>query len=1008
MSDDFSNNEATNGSVEVGGTATGNIETARDRDRFAVDLVAGQTYLIDVEGEDTSGGTLGDTVIRGLYDHDNNRIANTRSRDGGTGDNARLEFTATETGTYYIEVRGRGEQTGTYTVQVTDVSEIADARDSAIDLGDITDLAKVKFRQDSLDGSSDQVDYYRFTLTEAKQVDLGLRRQDANADLFVEDEEGNTLSSATATGTTNERLLQTLLAGTYYVRVEAQEEGTNSYRFRYGVEEADPLAVAHLEDLPADSSTTGRVDVGGSVRGSITGGNTEAAADTDWYGVELVAGQVYVIDLMGVTLSEPKIAAVWESHDGALRIVVDTRDDDGGEGQNSRVVFAATTSGLHYIAVASDHDGDVGTYDLSISTLEEDIPATLQTTGSVAVGGTVTGTIDESRDMDAFRVTLVEGTTYEFALVGRSGYDGDTLPDPRIVGLLDPSDQMIPGTGDDDGGFGTNSRMRFVAQESGTYAVVVTGDRAPVEHGQYGETGTYTLSVDEVTVDDDFRDDPTTSGVLDLSSATPTRAVSVQGSIETPGDVDWFAVSLSEGESVILRVQGDPFDVNVNGLETPALIGVYDAETQLVSEPDDDIEHLFRAPSTGTYYVAVASGQQGGTGDYTVFAYPGPDSPDDFDASVATTGRVEVGSSVQGTIEWAHDVDWIAVDLAGGTRYQIDLEGVATDGGTLPYPSLNNVYDDDGNWRGRLYAHDTGEGTNDRGYFTPYESGTYYITVESFLVAIGHPDSQGTYTLSVDVAPEQQSVDEEDDDLAATTATTGRVVVGDTAGGTIDAGGDEDWFAVELVAGERYAFIVDGDRDADDIIWATEITGIYDSDGLKIANTSSDEQEGEGLRAIVTIEATETGTHYVGVVGSHSGQDGDYVVSVERVGDDDFSADTGTSGTLAVGGSATGEIEMTDDEDWFAVELVGGQLYRFEVEMDFDWADYPTEYPGEFILEGLYDANGNRVVAEGASFSFLATTDGIHYVAVRSDTGAGYDAIGTYEVSVEETQLDTL
>ena len=112
------------------------------------------------------------------------------------------------------------------------------------------------------------------------------------------------------------------------------------------------------------------------------------------------------------------------------------------------------------------------------------IPATLQTTHSVDVGGTVTGTVDENRDMDAFRVTLVAGTTYEFELIGRSGFGEDTLPDPVIVGLLDPSGGMLPGTRDDDSGMGTNSRMRFVAQESGTHAIVVTGDRGPLPFGQ--------------------------------------------------------------------------------------------------------------------------------------------------------------------------------------------------------------------------------------------------------------------------------------------------------------------------------------------------------------------------------------------------------------------------------------------------------------------------------------------------------------------------------------------
>ena len=91
------------------------------------------------------------------------------------------------------------------------------------------------------------MDYWRFTLSEARRVGLGLRQQDANADLFLEDAEGNVLYSSTEDGTANEWISQTLLAGTYFVRVEAQEEGANEFKLRYGVSAANPAEVAALE-----------------------------------------------------------------------------------------------------------------------------------------------------------------------------------------------------------------------------------------------------------------------------------------------------------------------------------------------------------------------------------------------------------------------------------------------------------------------------------------------------------------------------------------------------------------------------------------------------------------------------------------------------------------------------------------------------------------------------------------------------------------------------------------
>ena len=46
----------------------------------------------------------------------------------------------------------------------------------------------------------------------------------------------------------------------------------------------------------------------------------------------------------------------------------------------------------------------------------------------------------------------------------------------------------------------------------------------------------------------------------------------------------------------------------------------------------------------------------------------------------------------------------------------------------------------------------------------------------------------------------------------------------------------------------------------------------------------------------------------------------------------DIAADTTTTAAVAVGGSATGEIETADDKDWFEVELEAGRTYQFDLQ----------------------------------------------------------------------------
>ena len=124
------------------------------------------------------------------------------------------------------------------------------ARAGADDLGDITGLDSPQFPTNALDGDGDAVDYYSFTLTDAKKVGLALRQLDANADIHLEDAEGTVLHSSTAQGTAKEWISATLPAGTYYVRVQAQETGDNQYVFRYGVSAPD------LADLTVPTTTT--------------------------------------------------------------------------------------------------------------------------------------------------------------------------------------------------------------------------------------------------------------------------------------------------------------------------------------------------------------------------------------------------------------------------------------------------------------------------------------------------------------------------------------------------------------------------------------------------------------------------------------------------------------------------------------------------------------------------------------------------------------------------------
>ena len=109
---------STNCTVTVGGSATGSIEAYNDVDWFRVSLNAGVAYQIDQEGSPTSQGTLYDPYLRGIYDSAGALQSGTTDDDSGDGYNARVLYSPTSTGIFYIAAGSTGGSTGSYRLSI--------------------------------------------------------------------------------------------------------------------------------------------------------------------------------------------------------------------------------------------------------------------------------------------------------------------------------------------------------------------------------------------------------------------------------------------------------------------------------------------------------------------------------------------------------------------------------------------------------------------------------------------------------------------------------------------------------------------------------------------------------------------------------------------------------------------------------------------------------------------------------------------------------------------------
>ena len=112
-------------------------------------------------------------------------------------------------------------------------------------LGVINGYERGKSRDDELDGTADDRNWYQFVVSGSNgkpsiKANLGLRQLDADADLYLRDRDGYVVAWSRNEGTADEKIDINLAGGPYYLEVRAQEAGANAYELRYGVTALDP------------------------------------------------------------------------------------------------------------------------------------------------------------------------------------------------------------------------------------------------------------------------------------------------------------------------------------------------------------------------------------------------------------------------------------------------------------------------------------------------------------------------------------------------------------------------------------------------------------------------------------------------------------------------------------------------------------------------------------------------------------------------------------------------
>ncbi len=481
-----------------------------------------------------------------------------------------------------------------------------------------------------------------------------------------------------------------------------------------------------------------------TILGTATG-TINNLGEHDWFKLNLNANTLY-----SLTSTNGHVFAM---HDASGKMILSSDAFGGfsaGESNTTGIAFMPMTSGPFFVDVSLPTG--LGAYNIRLTEVADDYRSNVTTSGAVAVGGTVGGTLNAPGDHDWIKVVLSANTLYAITAAG------DTFTQIRV---LDASGSTLPSL-DNFGGFGFGG-----SDGAGIGFMPVTGGTYYVDVSSFGAEGNYLISV--ATAPDDYRNNTSTSGAV-------TVGATVTGVINVTGDHDWFKVNLQANTLYALNAS------NASILS----LAVMDANGQIIPDLDGYGTTGFQGTGaagigfmpkvSGNYFIDVGSSIS--TGDYSLSVIA---SPDDYRNNITTTGAVPIGGSAAGALNTWGDHDWLKLNLTANTLYAITAAGSPAGQLTMFDASGKEVDRSDGYGAGALG-------------FTPVTSGTYFVDFSS-------GTGPASYTIAVATSP---------DDYTSNVGTSGVVAPGGSIAGTVNAAGDHDWVRVSLNANTLYAITATG------------------------------------------------------------------------------------------------------------------------------------------------------------------------------------------------------
>jgi serralysin len=767
--DDFASDTSTLGTIALGGSVSGRMNSPTDTDWFKFTATAGQVIKFSIPFANLSA-----SEVFQVYDAQGNFISYLYRGNA--------IFEPPSSGDYYIGVSHQFGSLGNYTLSATLIAD-----DFGGTFSNATAIAYGSVVSANLNYVNDK-DMFKFQVSEGQAVSFEFLDLADNGQLnySIYNSYGLQLNGSSAVVGSNQGNLIPDRSGTYFISFQSTyNNDLGDYSFKIN---------NVVDDYAGDLSSTGVLTVNGP--GTVV--RNDFAGDFDVLKVNVAAAGVVRFEATGI--QPPNNLQYLALYNSAGDLMTDASLFRSDMGLN----FDFASAGTYYLGIDKYRlTEDSKTFTVSATSVVDDYKAGITTTGVVvANGAAVSGTLEYNQDFDAFKITGTAGYAFtvvlssptfehEYSILNGAGVvsrdareiDGNMNYYPLDVGDLylrvegrvpgekgaysftintipDDLPHFTRGTlGIGSGGVGViefyadSDIFNFVATAGQTVVFsapgqsfynldiidparpnfdlvngsTTAGGSAPKfgytfeTAGTYGirysgQLGTYTIVASNTV--DDYSNNKSTTGVLNLTGGTVTGSLSAYD----PGD--WFKFIAVAGDRITFTQAFSTIRPAYSALSIRRADG-----SEVVDNIDGDVAgnnvtRMYDFKQGGVYFIEVEEQvYRDGIRPYTLSAAR---FADDWAGSTSTTGVITLGgAAVTGTVEFTSEEDWFAVSMSAGQGYVFNMTSTTSYGGDASQPSLK-LYDSAGQAI-TLYQPDGLTSIN----YTATTSGTYYVAAST-------------------------------------------------------------------------------------------------------------------------------------------------------------------------------------------------------------------------------------------------------------------------------------